>query len=200
MAYYQWKMGQMLPTSPDVSHGAALRGYARDTWNRFLLFVANGLPRDLYSTQLRVRLFRLAGLHLARSIVIAGPLSILQPRATRLISIGRKSYLAANIEIGGNAGVSIGEFAQIAPNVSFHTDTHTLQFAEGKSRPTIQLPIRVEDHVWIGTGAIILPGVTIGRGAVVAAGAVVTQDVPRMTLVGGVPARHLGDIPEMAEA
>jgi acetyltransferase-like isoleucine patch superfamily enzyme len=56
----------------------------------------------------------------------------------------------------------------------------------------------VHDHVWIGTGAIILPGVTIGRGAVVAAGAVVTRNVPPKTLVGGVPARVLREVHEFS--
>ncbi|GGC11224.1 hypothetical protein GCM10011494_32460 [Novosphingobium endophyticum] len=54
----------------------------------------------------------------------------------------------------------------------------------------------VEDHAWIGSGAIILPGVTIGRGAVVAAGAVVHRDVAPLTVVGGVPARFLRAVEE----
>ena len=54
--------------------------------------------------------------------------------------------------------------------------------------------IRLEEDVWIGSGAIVLPGVTFGRGAVVAAGAVVTRDVPALTVVGGTPARPLKEI------
>jgi maltose O-acetyltransferase len=50
----------------------------------------------------------------------------------------------------------------------------------------------IEDHAWLGTRAMVLPGVTVGRGAVVAAGAVVTKDVPPYTIVGGVPARVIG--------
>ncbi|WP_165251625.1 DapH/DapD/GlmU-related protein [Adlercreutzia sp. ZJ304] len=52
-------------------------------------------------------------------------------------------------------------------------------------------PIHIEDDVWIGSGAIVLPGVRIGRGSVVAAGAVVTKDVPSMTVVGGIPAKPI---------
>ena len=55
--------------------------------------------------------------------------------------------------------------------------------------------VTIEDDVWIGAGAIILPGVTIGRGAIVAAGAVVTRTVAAMTVVAGVPAAAIGDVP-----
>ena len=55
-------------------------------------------------------------------------------------------------------------------------------------------PVNIKDHVWIGSGAIILPGVTIGEGAIVAAGAVVTKDVEEKTVVGGIPAKKIKDI------
>jgi len=55
-----------------------------------------------------------------------------------------------------------------------------------------EAPVHIDDYVWIGSRAMVLPGVTIGRGAVVAAGAVVTRDVPSLSIVGGVPARQIG--------
>ena len=61
-------------------------------------------------------------------------------------------------------------------------------------RKHIPAPIRIENKVWIGSGAIITRGVTVGEGAVVAAGAVVTKDVPRLTVVGGVPAKVIKQI------
>lgn len=66
--------------------------------------------------------------------------------------------------------------------------------SETKKRTHYDEPIVIEDDVWIGAGAIILPGVTIGKGSVVAAGAVVTRDVPKSTLVGEVPARIIKNI------
>ena len=72
-----------------------------------------------------------------------------------------------------------------------------MDFAPGHARVTVQKPIVVGDHVWIGMNAIILPGVTIGRGAVIAAGAVVSKDVPPMTVVGGVPAKPLRQVTEL---
>lgn len=161
-----------------------------------LIALANAMPRDAVSIQLRVKLLRLAGMRLGKSVVIVGPVTILPHKAVRRIRIGAKSYLGTNVRFGGNADVQIGAFAQIAPDVSFNTGTHTLEFTPGAVRPGLHAPIVLEDHVWIGTGAIILPGVTIGRGSVVAAGAVVTRDVPPMTVVGGVPARVLRQISE----
>ncbi len=98
--------------------------------------------------------------------------------------------------LAGKGGSPSARFAQIAPGVAFETSSHELTFENGRSRATVTAPVVLQDHVWIGAGAIILPGVTIGRGAVVAAGAIVTQDVPPKTLVGGVPARFLRDISE----
>ena len=72
--------------------------------------------------------------------------------------------------------------------------------APGKNRKNRYAPIKIGDHVWIGSNATVLPGVTIGDWSVVAAGAVVRQDVPPMTVVGGVPAKILKKIdPEEKE-
>ena len=61
---------------------------------------------------------------------------------------------------------------------------------------TEDAPVVIEDDVWIGAGAIVLPGVTVGRGSIVAAGAVVTRSIEPHTIVAGVPARQIGQIPE----
>jgi galactoside O-acetyltransferase len=60
---------------------------------------------------------------------------------------------------------------------------------------TDDAPIEIEDDVWIGAGAIVLPGVTVGRGAVIGAGAVVTRSVEALSIVAGVPAREIGKVP-----
>ncbi len=73
----------------------------------------------------------------------------------------------------------------------FETVSHGLTHKGSQGRGFTTEPIIVKDEVWIGSSAVILQGVTIGRGAVVAAGAVVNRDMPPRTLVGGVPARVL---------
>ena len=82
----------------------------------------------------------------------------------------------------------------LGPDVKLLTSNHELD-----TLLTVNAPIVLEDEVWIGAGSIVLPGVRVGRGAVVAAGAVVTRDVAPYTVVGGIPARKIKDIPEDAK-
>jgi acetyltransferase-like isoleucine patch superfamily enzyme len=82
-----------------------------------------------------------------------------------------------------------GENVSVSPDVTILTNSH------GVHDPTFREEngaVMIEDHVWIGTGAMILPGVTVGRGAVVAAGSVVTRDAPPMMTLAGVPAKSVG--------
>ncbi len=81
----------------------------------------------------------------------------------------------------------------IAPKVNLITAGHPVEPDKRREYITVE-PITIETNVWIGTGATILPGVNIGADAVVAAGAVVTHDVPPATLVAGVPARVIRNL------
>lgn len=86
-------------------------------------------------------------------------------------------------------GITIGDGSLIGHNVVLATINHDL--SPFKNRENHYAPIVIEDNVWIGSNATILPGITIGRWAVVAAGAVVTKDVEAYTVVGGVPAKEI---------
>ena len=93
------------------------------------------------------------------------------------------------MRIDARGGLEIGDNCSISYNVQLLTgghDPHSPVF-EGR-----HLPIRIGDYVWIGAGAVILQNVRVGKGAVVAAGAVVSRDVPPYAIVGGVPARVIG--------
>ena len=83
--------------------------------------------------------------------------------------------------------VNIGDNVLFGPNVQLYTVSHPLDVLTRGSEFT--RPIVVEDNVWVGGSAILLPGVTVGKGAVVAAGAVVTKDVPPFSVVAGNPAK-----------
>lgn len=100
--------------------------------------------------------------------------------------VGRNSRLNG-VHIDARELVQIGEDVRIAPyTIILDSDFHDLKdhFSEGKSKPVI-----IGDGVWVATRATILKGVTIGKGSVVAAGAVVTKDVPDHVVVAGVPAQ-----------
>jgi len=101
------------------------------------------------------------------------------------IAIGAGTYLNERVQIRCAREVSIGARCAISWDVSImDSDFHVLD------GPHIK-PVRIGDHVWIGARALILKGVTIGDGAVVAAGALVNSDVPPGTLVAGIPARPI---------
>lgn len=105
------------------------------------------------------------------------------------ISIGEDFFANFNLTILDEAPVSIGCNAFIGPNVSIFTACHPLEATLRNSRQEWAEPVTIGNNVWIGGGAIILPGVKIGNNVVVAAGAVVKHDAPDNTLVAGVPAR-----------
>lgn len=103
------------------------------------------------------------------------------------ISIGDRCYFNYNVVILDSFEVEIGNNVFIAPNAVISPVTHPNEAA--LRRNLIGGKIVIEDDVWIGAGAVILPGVTLHRGAIVAAGAVVKEDVPADTVVGGIPAK-----------
>lgn len=110
------------------------------------------------------------------------------------ITIGKDVFINSGCHFQDQGGIMIGDGALIGHNVVLATINHDLNPEE--NRKNHYAPITIGAHVWIGSNATILPGVTIGDWAVVAAGAVVTQDVPPRTVVGGVPAKVLKVIPE----
>lgn len=103
------------------------------------------------------------------------------------INIGEGVFINACCHFQDHGGVTIGDGCQIGHNVVFATLNHELE--PERRRTTRPAPITLGKNVWIGSNATILPGVTIGDNAVVAAGAVVTKDVASDTVVGGVPAK-----------
>jgi maltose O-acetyltransferase len=90
--------------------------------------------------------------------------------------------------------VHIGNHVMLGPNVQIYTPAHELQIEARNQGLEAARPVVIEDNVWIGGGAILLPGVMIGRSAVVGAGAVVTRSVPADTVVAGNPARVIREI------
>ena len=107
------------------------------------------------------------------------------------ISIGSNSVLARNCNLDGRIG-----FITIKNNVSIAPETYILSMTHIVNSPlfdTISKDVTINDHAWIGTRALILPGVTIGEGGVLGAGAVVTKNVAAYEVVAGSPAKKIGE-------
>lgn len=105
------------------------------------------------------------------------------------MSVGEFSHINPGCILDFRGGIEIGSGVSISHQVKLITGGHEVQardFSEDFQ------PIKIGDHAWLGVGATILKGVEIGEGAVVAAGAVVTKNVPAFTIVGGVPAKEIG--------
>lgn len=110
------------------------------------------------------------------------------------IRTGKNFYANHNVVILDAATVTFGDDVMLAPGVLISTASHPLDNTKRKKGLELALPISIGNNVWIGMGANILDGVTIGDNAVIAAGAVVNKDVAANTVVAGVPAaviRHL---------
>ena len=115
-------------------------------------------------------------------------------------SYGKNTYLGDHVFINymctilDNHEVRIGNHVMIGPAVQIYTAAHDLQAETRIQGWEVAKPIVIEDNVWIGGGAILLPGVKIGQNAVVGAGAVVPRSVPANTVVAGNPARVIREI------
>ena len=138
-----------------------------------------------YRRVLGVRIGAGSGIHLNCYVWFTGPGRM---RREQLLTIGHHSRVNRNCCLDARGGLSIGDNVSISPEVVILTMEHLMDDSEFA---TVTRPVRIDDHAWIGMRAMIMPGVTIGRGAVVAAGAVVTRDVAAGAVVGGIPARQI---------
>lgn len=138
----------------------------------------------------------------------SGPVIVLSPftiQYGRHVKFGKWCFVNVGATFLDANMITLGDFVAVGPNVQFITDTHPVRPEDRFLPPedgdifpfkvvNYALPISIGDYVWIGAGAIILPGVTIGEGAVVAAGAVVTKNVEPRMIVAGNPARVIKSV------
>ncbi|MCH6266405.1 sugar O-acetyltransferase [Neobacillus citreus] len=105
------------------------------------------------------------------------------------ITVGKNVFINSGCRFQDQGGITIGDGVLIGHNVVLATLNHDI---DPKKRSTLQpAPIVIGNNVWVGANATVVPGVTIGDGTIIAAGAVVTKDVPENVIVGGVPAKKI---------
>ena len=113
-------------------------------------------------------------------------------------TIGRDVYIADDLfiveELADRANITIGDRVSIAPRVTLVTSSHPNRSRIRGFAPLSQGPIVIEDDAWLGSGCVVLPGVRIGRGAVIGANSVVASDVPPLHVVAGQPARTVREL------
>jgi maltose O-acetyltransferase len=110
------------------------------------------------------------------------------------ISIGAGTFINSGLTALDVAAIRIGRDCQIGPNVQLLTPTHPVAPQPRRDKLEAAEPITIEDNVWLGGGAIVLPGVTIGENSVIGADAVVTKDIPADVVAVGNPARVVRSI------
>lgn len=132
-------------------------------------------------------IFRLAGIQLGRGSTIHMGCKFFQPRG---VKIGEDTIVGEGAFLDGRKELVIGNHVDIASEVMIYNSEHDLN--DPKFRPKSE-PVVIGDFVFIGPRVIVLPGVIIGKGAVVGAGAVVTKEVGDYQIVGGVPAKVIGE-------
>lgn len=152
-------------------------------WVMILIYIVGYTPSHL----IRRFFYRLAGVKIGKGSTIHMEARFYNPVN---IAIGEDSIIGEKVVLDGRGQLMIGNHVDIASEVMIYNAEHDVQSEDFTAKSA---PVVIEDYVFVGPRAIILPGVKIGRGAVVGAGAVVTKNVEPFTIVGGVPAKIIGE-------
>jgi len=159
--------------------------------------VCGSLPA-FWSGRLRAKLYRTVGFDVHESASIWGNVELTSgmPDFYHKLKIGRYSVVSTGVTINLDERVCIGDRVTIGPHVLIYSGTHRGGPQHQRCHPDVAgKPVHIGDGCWVRVGAIILPGVTIGEGSVIAAGAVVGHDVPPNSYVEGNPARVVKELP-----
>lgn len=158
---------------------------------RLLLLNVLLAPLPMYvGGRVRTYALRMAGFAIGHGTILCG-----MPRISgnkdlyQRLKIGR--YCAINVDcfLDLGANITIGDRVSIGHQVMILTTSHKIGATQNRAGELTTMPVTIEDGAWLGTRSTILPGVTIGAGAIVSSGAVVNKDVPANTIVAGAPAR-----------
>ena len=158
------------------------------------LLLCRWLP-PFYLAGVRVRALRLAGIEIGPGTGIGGGFWLAGgPESASRLKIGRDCFINDGCRFDVSALVTIEDGAHLAHDVALITATHEIGARHRRAGARVERPDHDRQGCWIGARALVLAGVTIGEGSIVAAGAVVTSSVAPDTIVGGVPARVIRTI------
>lgn len=154
------------------------------------LWFLSGIPTGL-GVWIRAQCMRRFLQHLGKDTTLQSGMRVTNPEK---IWIGSHCNLAQGVFITGGGGVRIGDWVGFGPDVKVWSVTHRF---DDPDRPWLlqgweKKAVVIEDDVWLGANAFVMPGVTIGKGAIVSAGAVVNKSIPPYALVAGNPGRVIG--------
>ena len=149
------------------------------------------LPRRS-SGGVRARLMALAGFQMGQGTTVEGTPKISGGAGLfERLCVGANCSIDVDCVLDLDEKITIGDGVTVGPGVMILTSTHELASAQHRAGPVTRAPVNIGDGAWLRARSIILPGVTIGAGAIVEAGAVVNKDVAPHTRVGGIPAVQL---------
>lgn len=158
-----------------------------------VVLFGNAVVNKLPSRHLRKWFYQLLGAKLGKGTFLCRRAEVLLPMG---LSMADRVSVGWFAELDARGGISIGYDTNISSHVKLITGSHDVDDPEYTADFR---PITVGHHCWLGTGAMVLQGVNIGDGAVVAAGSVVTKDIPPYEIWGGVPAKFIRKRPENME-
>jgi acetyltransferase-like isoleucine patch superfamily enzyme len=170
--------------------GAALEIITKEGLSRFIILNIGYIP----SLTIRRQLYRMLGADIKRHAVIHYRTEIRNPF---YLVIGKGSIIGDNVLLDARHHISIGANVNLSSNVSIYTEQH--DYRDELFRSTDRggdKAVVIGDRVWIGSNVVVLPGVTIGEGAVCCAGCVVTKDVEPYSVVAGIPAKKIATRPQ----
>lgn len=161
---------------------------------RFLIFNISMVP----SNHLRRLLYKGLGAHIASKVVFHFRTEIRDPWS---LHIGKGTIIGDNALLDARSGLFIGKSVNLSSNVSIYTRQHDHRdpYFACPDPQSKKMSVEIDDRVWLGSNVIVLPGVHIGEGAVCCAGCVVTKDVPPYAVVAGIPAKQVGERPQVLE-
>lgn len=166
---------------------------------RSLVNAAGVLIPSQSLTRTRTTMLKIAGIRIGAHSLIQGPVRITGTGKPSDLSFGDHTFVSGHLHVDLGAAVRIGSGVRIGHNVTLLTVNHAIGEPDLRAGTSLNCAIDIGDGAWIASHVTVLPGICIGAGSVVAAGAVVARNVPPNTMVAGVPARPVRDLPPASE-